>query len=145
MAVALPYRCIAPNQKVWNFLRPYVEEYDGIAYSMPDFAQQVQVPQYMIRPSIDPLSERNQELPASVIEAVLQKYGIDPERPMLTQISRFNRLKDPLGVVAAYRLVKRRYDCQLVLAGNAASHDPEGAEDVAPGTGTGRRAIRTFT
>jgi trehalose synthase len=118
----------APNQRVWNFLRDYVEEYDGIAYSMPDFAQQVSVPQYMIQPSIDPLSERNRELSADEIETVLQKYNIDTARPVLTQISRFDRLKDPLGVVAAYRMVKRRYNCQLILAGSRVSHDPDSAE-----------------
>ncbi|MCP5115943.1 MAG: glycosyltransferase, partial [bacterium] len=89
---------------------------------------QLTIPQYMIPPSIDPLSDKNKELPASTIESVLQKYELDPARPILTQISRFDRLKDPLGVVDAYRLVKRRHDCQLVLAGGGASDDPEGAE-----------------
>jgi trehalose synthase len=117
-----------PNAAVWDFLRPYVEQYDASIFSMPDFSQQLPIPQYMIPPSIDPLADKNKELPASEIEGVMQKYGIDTARPILTQISRFDRLKDPLGVIDAYRLVKRRYNCQLILAGGGASDDPEGAE-----------------
>jgi len=117
-----------PTAQSWEFLKPYVERYDASIFSMPDFAQQLPIPQYMIPPSIDPLSDKNKELTASQIESVLQKYGLDPARPILTQISRFDRLKDPLGVIAAYRMVKRRYDCQLVLAGGGAADDPEGIE-----------------
>jgi len=117
-----------PDLKVWDFLRPYVERYDVSIFSMPDFAKELPIPQYMIPPSIDPLSEKNRELPASAIESVLQKYALDPARPILTQISRFDRLKDPLGVIDAYRLVKRRHNCQLVLAGGGAPDDPEGAD-----------------
>jgi len=105
-----------PNTKVWNFLRDYVEDYDATIFSMPDFAQKVTVPQYMVPPSIDPLSDRNRELDDATVEAVLEKYGIDPSRPILIQVSRFDRMRDPLGVVASYRKVKRRHDCQLVLA-----------------------------
>src|SRR6185436_18161967 len=61
------------------------------------------------------------------VDSVLTGYGIDPRRHILTQISRFDRLKDPLGVLRAYRMVKRYFDCQLVLAGGGASDDPEGA------------------
>jgi trehalose synthase len=74
------------------------------------------------------LSDKNKELPESYVSAVLEKYQLDPGRPILTQISRFDRLKDPLGVIAAYRLVKKRRNCQLVLAGGGADDDPEGAQ-----------------
>jgi trehalose synthase len=117
-----------PQQQVWEFLRPYVEQYDAAIFSMPDFAQSLPMPQYMVAPSIDPLAEKNRELPENEIARVVEKYQIDPERPILTQISRFDRLKDPLGVIDAYRMVKRRFDCQLVLAGGGASDDPEGEE-----------------
>jgi len=117
-----------PEPKVWEFLRPYVEQYDASLFSMPDFAQRLRIPQFMVCPSIDPLSDKNRELPKEQIEAVLYKYHIDPERQILTQISRFDRLKDPLGVIAAYRMVKKRRDCQLILAGGGAPDDPEGAE-----------------
>jgi trehalose synthase len=118
----------APQPNVWEFLRPYVEKYDASIFSMPDFAQHLRIPQYMVCPSIDPLSDKNRELPQEQITAVLEKYGIDPARPILTQISRFDRLKDPIGVIASYRMAKKRRDCQLVLAGGGAPDDPEGAE-----------------
>ncbi len=117
-----------PNKKVWNFLRDYVTGYDASVFSMPDFSQELPIPQYLVAPSIDPLADKNKDLDQTFIEQVMQKYSIDPERPLITQISRFDRLKDPVGVIQAYRMVKRRYDIQLVLAGGGASDDPEGAE-----------------
>lgn len=117
-----------PEPDVWNFLKPYVEQYDATIFSMPDFAQQLPVPQYMILPSIDPLSDKNKKLDKAYVNQVLERHGIDRDRPILTQISRFDRLKDPLGVIAAYRLVKKHRDCQLVLAGGEADDDPEGAQ-----------------
>ncbi len=118
----------SPQPRVWEFLRPLVERYDAAIFSMPGFAQKLPVPQFMVAPSIDPLSAKNRELEPRQVSAVLEKYHIDPGRPVLTQISRFDRLKDPLGVIAAYRMVKRRHDCQLVLAGGGASDDPEGEQ-----------------
>jgi len=117
-----------PNDKVWEFLRPYVNHCDAAIFSMPDFSQPLSIPQFMMAPSIDPLSEKNRELEPIQIARVLEKYQLDPGRPILTQISRFDRLKDPMGVIAAYQIVKRRRDCQLVLAGGGATDDPEGAE-----------------
>ncbi|HXG35156.1 MAG TPA: glycosyltransferase [Bryobacteraceae bacterium] len=118
----------SPEPRVWEFLRPLVERYDAAIFSMPGFAQKLPVPQFMVAPSIDPLSAKNRELEPRQVSAVFEKYHIDPGRPVLTQISRFDRLKDPLGVIAAYRMVKRRHDCQLVLAGGGASDDPEGEQ-----------------
>jgi trehalose synthase len=117
-----------PQPRAWEFLKPYVSRYDAAVFSMPDFAQRLPVPQYLVPPSIDPLSEKNRELDSGEIGRVLDKYGIDGTRPVLTQISRFDRLKDPLGVIEAYRMVKRRADCQLVLAGGGATDDPESEE-----------------
>ena len=117
-----------PDPRVWRFLREYVAQYDASIFSMPDFAQQLTIPQYMVPPSIDPLSDKNRELSDDEVAAVVERYGLDPERPILTQISRFDRLKDPLGVLHAYRLVRRRHDCQLLLAGGGATDDPEGEE-----------------
>ncbi len=115
-----------PNRKVWEFLAPYVSRYDGAIFSSPEFSRRLPIPQYLFYPSIDPLAEKNRELEPGVITEVLQRFGIDAQRPILTQISRFDRLKDPLGVVRAYQIVKRYFDCQLVLAGGGASDDPEG-------------------
>jgi trehalose synthase len=116
-----------PNSAVWNFLKPYVSQYDGAIFSSPEFSRQLPVPQYLFYPSIDPLSEKNRDLDDAFIASVLNKFSIDATRPILTQISRFDRLKDPVGVIRAYRIVKRYFDCQLVLAGGGASDDPEGA------------------
>ncbi len=115
-----------PNLAVWNFLETYVSRFDGSIFSSPEFARQLSIPQYLFYPAIDPLSEKNRELPPEFIAEVLARFEIDPLRPILTQISRFDRLKDPVGVVRAYRIVKRYFDCQLVLAGGGASDDPEG-------------------
>jgi trehalose synthase len=116
-----------PHPAVWSFLEPWVVRFDGAIFSSPEFARQLPVPQYLFYPSIDPLADKNRELEPEFMAGVLETYGIDASRPILTQISRFDRLKDPLGVVRAYRLVKRYFDCQLVLAGGGASDDPEGA------------------
>jgi len=116
------------NRAVWEFLEPFVSRHDATIFSSPEFARQLAIPQYLFHPAIDPLSEKNRELEPQFIAAVLAKYGIDSSRPILTQISRFDRLKDPVGVIRAYRIVKRYFDCQLVLAGGGASDDPEGAQ-----------------
>lgn len=116
----------APDPAVWGFLKQFVDQYDASIFSMPAFAQRLAIPQFMVPPSIDPLADKNRDLPDGQVTAVLEKHGVDPDRPILTQISRFDRLKDPLGVIRSYRLVKRRYDCQLILAGGGASDDPEG-------------------
>jgi len=116
-----------PNRPVWEFLERFVSRYDGAMFSSPEFSRQLPIPQYLFYPAIDPLSEKNCELEPEFIAQVLLRYKIDPQRPILTQISRFDRLKDPIGVIRAYRIVKRYSDCQLVLAGGGASDDPEGA------------------
>ena len=115
-----------PNPEVWNFLRPYIEKYDASLFSSPSFAQGLSVPQYLFFPTIDPLADKNRELEPEFIQSVLERFGIDPKRPILTQISRFDRLKDPVGVIMAFRKVKKYLDCQLVLAGGGATDDPEG-------------------
>jgi trehalose synthase len=117
-----------PNPEVWRFLRPWIEHYDAAIFSMPDFSQRLPIPQYQVTPSIDPFADKNRELPCEMVHQTMEKFGVDAKRPVLTQISRFDRLKDPLGVIAAYRLVKKKLDCQLVLAGGGAPDDPEGEQ-----------------
>jgi trehalose synthase len=116
-----------PNERVWKFLQPFVEKYDATVVSSPAFTHPLAVPQFLIAPTIDPLADKNRALEPEFVESVLEKFGIDPKRPIVTQVSRFDRLKDPLGVIQAYKLVKRYRDCQLVLAGGGASDDPEGS------------------
>lgn len=115
-----------PNEIVWKFLYDFIVKYDAAIFSAPAFAQRLPIRQFLISPSIDPLSDKNKELPQNVVDNVLKKYNIDGERPIVTQVSRFDRLKDPIGVIEAYLNVKKYTDCQLVLAGGGAADDPEG-------------------
>lgn len=115
-----------PRPEVWDFLKGYIERYDGAVFSAPAFSRPLSVKQVLISPSIDPLSDKNRDLGEDEIDRVCAGYGIDRTRPIVTQISRFDYLKDPVGVIRAYRIVKEHTDCQLVLAGGGATDDPEG-------------------
>jgi trehalose synthase len=115
-----------PNEEVWDFLKGYVEKFDAALFSSPRFSKRLPIPQFLFFPSIDPQSDKNKELEPEFIEQVLERFAISPDKPMITQISRYDRLKDPVGVIKAYRKAKRYVDCQLVLAGGGASDDPEG-------------------
>ena len=114
-----------PDKKVWEFLRNFVIEYDAAIFSAPNFTQQLPIRQFMISPSIDPLSDKNKELPSEVVDSVLSKYGLYKDKPIIAQISRFDYLKDPIGVIQAFEMIRKRIDCQLVLAGGTATDDPE--------------------
>ena len=116
-----------PYRPVWKYLRRHLTGYDASIFSLPDFAQPLPHPQYIVPPSIDPLSEKNIELEAGEIAAVHERFGLNPQHPMVLQVSRFDRFKDPLGVIRAHQLAKRFLPTlQLVLAGGGASDDPEG-------------------
>jgi trehalose synthase len=115
-----------PDPGVWEFLKKFIEDYDAAVFSAPAFSRPLTTRQVLISPSIDPLSDKNRELSADEIDHVCQKFRLDQERPIITQISRFDYLKDPVGVIRAYKLVKEHMDCQLVLAGGGATDDPEG-------------------
>jgi len=116
-----------PNPTVWKFLEKYVNQYEGAIFSSPAFARRLPISQYLFYPSIDPLSDKNRDLEPGFVKGVLEKFDIDPRRTILTQVSRFDRFKDPVGVIRVYQIVKRYFDCQLVLAGGSASDDPEGS------------------
>ncbi len=115
-----------PYRRVWRYLKRWVSQYDASIFSLPEYAQPLPHPQYLIPPSIDPLSEKNRDLPAEEVTAVRERFGLDPALPLILQVSRFDRFKDPLGVIQAYKLVKKLSPVQLVLAGGGASDDPEG-------------------
>ena len=117
----------APNPQVWELLAPWIARYDAAVVSAPQFAHASPVPQFQVPPSIDPLSDKNRELDPTTVARVVEGLGIDPARPLVTQVSRFDRLKDPVGVIDAYRQVRRYNDCQLLLVGGGADDDPEGA------------------
>jgi trehalose synthase len=114
-----------PDQRVWNFLQPYIVQYDSAVFSSPAFSRQLPIRQFQISPSIDPLSEKNRELSSATIEQVFAQYGIPRDKPVITQVSRFDYLKDPVGVIQAFELVRKSFDCRLVFAGGTASDDPE--------------------
>lgn len=115
------------NKDVWNFLKPFVEQYDATIFHTARFCDpRLPVRQFLIPPSIDPLSPKNQDLSQDTIESVLQRFDIPLEKPIISQVSRFDKWKDPQGVIQAYRQVKESIDCQLVLAGGFATDDPEG-------------------
>ncbi len=116
----------SPNEKVWGFLMDFIPRYDSAVFSAPAFSRRLPIRQFLIPPSIDPLSDKNKELPQETINFVLRKYNIKKDKPIVIQISRFDRLKDPVGVIEAYLQVKKYIDCQLILAGGSAEDDPEG-------------------
>jgi len=115
-----------PDKKVWKFLERFIKKYDAAIFSAPAFSASLPIRQILISPSIDPLAEKNRPLPEEAIEKVFEQFKIDRSRPVVTQISRFDYLKDPLGVIKAYKIAKKYVDIQLVLAGGGATDDPEG-------------------
>lgn len=120
-----------PNQQVWDLLKPFILQYDAAIYSSPAFAQQLAMRQILIAPSIDPLSDKNCDLTKEEIEAILRRLDIPQDCPIVTQVSRFDYLKDPVGVIEAFLRVRRSIQCRLVLVGGPASDDPEGEEVLA--------------
>ncbi len=115
-----------PYRKVWSYLKTKVDGFDASIFSMPIFAQSLPHPQFIIAPSIDPLSEKNRDLPQREVDKTVKEFGLSSKIPILTQISRFDRFKDPVGVIEAFNLLNGAVDAQLVLAGGGASDDPEG-------------------
>lgn len=115
-----------PYRPVWKYLRDWVAPYDASIFSLPDFAQPLPHPQFLVAPSIDPLSEKNRQLEAAEVQEVTTRFHLDPDLPLLLQVSRYDRFKDPVGVIEAYRLVEQFTPVQLVLAGGGAADDPEG-------------------
>jgi trehalose synthase len=117
-----------PIERVWGFLMDFIVQYDSAVFSAPAFSRKLPIRQFLISPSIDPLSDKNKELPQETIDSVLKKYDIKKDKPIITQISRFDRLKDPIGMIETYLQVKKYINCQLILAGGTAEDDPEGLE-----------------
>jgi trehalose synthase len=114
-----------PDPEVWRFLESYIFQYDAAVFSAPAFSPRLPIRQFLIPPSIDPVSDKNRDLPKSVIDSVMSKYGVPMDKPIITQVSRFDYLKDPVGVIDAFRLVRKSIDCRLVFAGGTADDDPE--------------------
>ena len=116
-----------PVKDVYTRLGKYSGKYDAVIFSVARFARALKVDEFIIPPSIDPLSEKNRDLTQEEIWETAEKLNLPQDRPIILQVSRFDRFKDPTGVIEAYRMVKRYNDCVLVLAGSPATDDPEGA------------------
>ena len=117
-----------PFEGTWNFFLPMISKYDSVIVSMDKYRKPgLPVEQVIIMPSIDPFSLKNRSIPESKVRRLMENNDVDPDMPMVSQISRFDKWKNPVGVIRMYREVKKKVpDCQLVLAGNLATDDPEG-------------------
>ena len=120
-----------PDPGITRFLKPFIELYDAAVFTMPEFVLPDREASRVtcIAPAIDPFATKNMELPPDLCQRVIRDFGIDVDRPLLVQVSRFDPWKDPLGVIQAYRLVKKQVaGVQLALIGSMAGDDPEGWE-----------------
>jgi len=115
-----------PSKDVCDYLRQFCVKFDAAIFSVSKFARAIGIDEFIIPPSIDPLSEKNRSLTDEEIKTVLDKFGIPTDRPIILQVSRFDRFKDPTGVIRAFRLVRKYNNAILILAGSSATDDPEG-------------------
>ena len=117
-----------PNKKLWNYLVPFIEKFDAVILSIKDYKQKLKTPQAFFMPAIDPFAILNREMSEKEIRERLNHYHIPTDLPLVVQISRFDRWKDPEGVIKAFNIARKEVDCTLVLLGNVATDDPEGSE-----------------
>ncbi len=115
-----------PFPEVWDYIRQYCQKYDAAVFSVAKFAQAMPIDEFVITPSIDPLSDKNRDLTPDEIRETVERLQIPVDRPIILQVSRFDTFKDPIGVIKAYRMAKKYNDCILILAGSPAADDPEG-------------------
>jgi len=117
-----------PHPELWTYLSRFVNQYDAAIFSIEDYRQSIRPPQVFFMPAIDPFSIKNRELSSNEIDERLSHYKIPTDLPLVVQVSRFDRWKDPAGVIEAYKLAREEADCTLVLLGNVATDDPEGGQ-----------------
>jgi len=117
-----------PNRGLWNYLVPFIEKYDAVILSIKDYMKKLKTPQIFLMPGIDPFSILNREMREEEIQERLDHYKIPTDLPLVVQISRFDRWKDPEGVIRAFKVARREVNCSLVLLGNVATDDPEGTK-----------------
>ena len=115
-----------PYGPVWTNLKKFVKNYDAAIFSVSKFAKALPIDEFIVTPSIDPLSDKNRDLTEQEINEVGDRFNIPRDKPILLQVSRFDKFKDPIGVINAYKIVKKYNDCRLILAGSPATDDPEG-------------------
>ncbi|MEA3457923.1 MAG: glycosyltransferase [Candidatus Thermoplasmatota archaeon] len=121
-----------PMKELWDYLKMFILKYDAMIVSMDKFRERDLpnhiMPQYIIRPSINPLNIKNNDIPESTVSKYMSKMDISQDKPIISQISRFDKWKDPEGMVKIFKLIKKKVDCKLVLMGSMATDDPEGQE-----------------
>ena len=117
-----------PNEKLWHFLKGFILQYDDVIISHESYRNNIPFEEKIISPVIDPLTPKNMDLSEGTINKYLHKYKIPTDKPLVTQISRFDKWKDPIGVINTFKLVKEKVDCRLILCGSMAGDDPEGIE-----------------
>ncbi|MFW6338398.1 MAG: glycosyltransferase [Alkalispirochaetaceae bacterium] len=116
-----------PNEEVWRFLRNYLLRYDIMLISSEKYRKRdLPVEQRVVHPAIDPLSLKNREMSEEELSRWIREAGIPMDKPFITQVSRMDPWKDPLGVLDVYEKVRKKIDCRLVFVYNLASDDPEG-------------------
>jgi len=115
-----------PNRKLFGYLRPFIDKYDAMVLSIDEYKQKVNTPQLFFMPAIDPFCIKNKRLSEKEIKERLKYYNIPTDLPIITQISRFDRWKDPEGTIKAFKLARKKIKATLVLLGNIATDDPEG-------------------
>lgn len=118
----------SPNQEILEYLLQFIEMHDAVILSLEEYRQRLKAPQLFFKPCIDPFSIKNRDMSDEEIRERLDHYHIPTDLPIVTQISRFDRWKDPAGVIEAFKLARKEVPCTLVLLGNVATDDPEGAE-----------------
>jgi trehalose synthase len=118
-----------PEKRLWDYLRRFVRQYDAMILSIKEYRQKISVPQLFFMPAIDPFSIKNRHLTEKEIDERLDRYKIPTDLPLIVQVSRFDRWKDPKGVIEAFRIARKEVDSTLVLLGDVATDDPEG-EDI---------------
>lgn len=118
----------SPNPILWDYLRPFVEMYDAVIVSIPEYLQKLNTPQFSFMPAIDPFTLKNRQLTEQEIQERLNHYNIPTDLPLVVQISRFDKFKDPEGVIEAFEIARKQVDATLVLLGAPATDDPEGAQ-----------------
>ena len=117
-----------PNKELWSYLTPFIEKYDAVIFSIKDYRKKLKTPQIFFMPAIDPFSIMNRDMSEKEIKDRIDHYDIPTDLPLIVQISRFDRWKDPQGVIEAFKIARKEVDATLVLLGNVATDDPEGAE-----------------
>jgi trehalose synthase len=115
-----------PNHEVLDYLRPFIEQYSGAIFSLPEYAQPLGIPQSFIMPAIDPFVAKNAPMSDEEVQDCLDQANIPTDLPLVVQISRFDKWKDPLGVIEAFKLAHKDVEATLVLLGSSATDDPEG-------------------